>query len=316
MTVPDGVTDSRTDEVSRRLAGHLEALQCSMVTRNLDALLLGNEAAGYFATGCTRIGVHRAGWGVPIAVVPRSGLPHVVTGDPDGAVHLPADHVHTTLWDPTRLTTELPRWLGIGPGTTVTVGVDTVGPGGLALIRQALPGADVVDAFSLVAEAMSAKSPDEIALLGDNARFVTAAAEAGLTGGRRALAEALGGCFPILAPSVSDRAVSLAIRRQGMIGEARIGPGDATVGWQALEQLQSGRLTGEMAGSLPAGATVVGIGWAYEPPLLRAGKASPPGVRLRPGAVLVVRWDACAVTVAVGGDGPVPLGPTPEEVAR
>jgi hypothetical protein len=61
---------------------------------------------------------------------------------------------------------------------------------------------------------------------------------------------------------------------------------------------------------------VVGIGWGYEAPLIRDGRASPEGLTLADGAVLVVRWDDCGVTVALGADGVRYLSPTPREVVR
>jgi len=297
---------------------HLQRLQRAMAGAGLDALLLGGEAAGQFAAGHTRIGVHMPGWPIPVAAVPASGLPHVVTADPDGALGLPADHVHGMMWNPETLVSELPQWLGggSGPGTGLRIGIDAMSPGGRALIEAALPGCTMVDGTRLLAEVMLVKSAEEVKALGELCLMVTAAAEEGLKGGRAALLRALNGAFTVAYPRVSDRSVQVAIRREGVIAEARLGPGDAARGERALEALQTGCSAGEVAASLPPGVEVTGIGWGYEAPLMRDGWATPDDLVLQPGAVLAVRWDACGVTAALDEAGTRLLSRSPQEVAR
>jgi len=294
--------------------GHLERLQEGMVRGGFDALLLGGEAAGQFAAGHFRIGVHMPGWPIPVTFVPSSGVPHIVTADPDGAVNLPADHVHGMMWNPETLVTELRSW--VQGATGLRVGTDALSPGGRALIEAALPGSTIVDATRLLAEVMLTKSPEEIEALGQLCAFVTAAAEEGLRGGRPALLRALHGAFVVSFPQVSARHVTVAVRRGGLIGEARLGPGDANRGERALECLRAGSTAAEVAAALPPGVEVVGIGWGYEAPLLRDGWATPEDLVLQPGAVLAVRWDRCGVTVGLEADGPLLLSLSPKEVAR
>jgi hypothetical protein len=293
---------------------HLQRLQHAMAGSGLDALLLGGEAAGQFAAGHTRIGVHMPGWPIPVTAVPASGLPHVVTADPDGALGLPPGHVHGMMWNPETLVSELPQWLGRGSG--LRIGIDAMSPGGRALIEAALPGCTIVDGTRLLAEVMLVKSPEEVKALGEQCLMVTAAAEEGLKGGRTALLRALNGAFTVAFPRVSDRSVQVAIRRDGMIAEARLGPGDAARGERALEALRTGCSAGEVAASLPAGVEVTGIGWGYEAPLMRDGWATPDDLVLQPGAVLAVRWDACGVTAALDEAGTRLLSRSPREVAR
>ncbi|MBO0729648.1 MAG: hypothetical protein J2P57_10350, partial [Acidimicrobiaceae bacterium] len=232
---------------------HLERVQEAMRHAGLDALLLGGEAAGQYAAGHTRIGVHMPGWPIPVTVIPVDGLPHVVTADPDGALGLPADHVHGMMWNPQTLVQSLQGWLGPGPerpggaaarsgeaAAPLRLGTDALSPGGRALIEAAIPGATIVDATRLLAEVMLCKSAEEIEALGALCQFVTAAAEKGLAGGRTALLDALDGAFPITFPEVSARRVSVAVRRGGIIGEARLGPGDPARGQRALELLRPG----------------------------------------------------------------------------
>ena len=294
--------------------GHLERLQDGMRRGGFDGLLLGGEAAGQYAAGHSRIGVHMPGWPLPVTFVPVSGLPHIVTADPDGAVNLPGDHVHGMMWNPETLVSELQRWLDGASG--LRVGTDSLSPGGRALIEAALPGSTIVDATRLLAEVMLSKTPEEVAALGTLCGFVTAAAEEGLREGRPALLRALHGAFLVSYPHVSDRRVTVAVRRGGLVAEARIGPGDPARGERALDALRPGVSVSEIAGSLPAGVEVVGLGWGYEAPLIRDGWASPEDLLLEPGAVLAVRWEGCGVTAVVESDGPRLLSLTPKEVVR
>ena len=293
---------------------HLERLQEGMRRAGLDVLLLGGEAAGQFAAGHSRIGVHMPGWPIPVTFVPASGTPHIVTADPDGAVNLPADHVHGMMWNPETLVSALQSWAQGASG--LTVGTDSLSPGGRALIEAALPGSTIVDGTRLLADVMLVKSPEEVESLRQLSAFVAAAAEEGLRGGRPALLRALHGAFVISFPQVSDRRVSVAVRRHGLIAEARLGPGDAARGERAVECLRPGSTAAEAASALPPGTEVVGIGWGYEAPLMRDGWATPEDLVLQPGAVLAVRWDSCGVTVALDDDGPRLLSLSPKEVAR
>jgi hypothetical protein len=294
--------------------GHLARLQEGMQREGIDALLLGGEAAGQFAAGHSRIGVHMPGWPIPVTFVPAAGLPHIVTADPDGAMNLPGDHVHGMMWNPETLVGAVRDWLEGGDG--LRIGIDALSPGGRALINAAAPDCTLVDATRLLAEVMLTKAPDEVVSLGDICAFVTAAAEQGLQGGRAAMVRALHGAFLVAYPHVSERSVSVAMRRNGLIGEARLGPGDPDRGDQALAALQPGAVTAQVAASLPPGVEVVGVGWGYEAPLLRDGWATPEDLTLQPGAVLAVRWDSCGVTAVIEDDGPRLLSLSPKEVVR
>jgi hypothetical protein len=294
--------------------GHLERLQAGMQRGGFDALLLGGESAGQFAAGHSRIGVHMPGWPIPVTFVPATGLPHIVTADPDGAVELGGDYVHGMMWNPETLVSELSRWLEGASG--LRIGTDSLSPGGVALIEAAAPGSSIVDATRLLAEVMLTKTPDEVAALAELCSFVTAAAEEGLRGGRVAMLRALHGAFLVSYPQVSNRQVKVAVRQGGFIGEARLGPGDPERGEQAVASLRVGSLASEVAASLPPGVEVVGIGWGYEAPLLRDGWATPEDLILQSGAVLGVRWDDCGVTVALEDEGARFLGLSPKEVAR
>jgi hypothetical protein len=293
---------------------HLQSLQLAMRQSGLDALLLGGEGAGHFAAGHSRIGVHTAGSPIPVTVVPASGHPHIVTVDPDGAVELPPDHVHGMIWDPLALIDQLPHWVGSGSG--LRIGVDALSPGGRALVAAALPGSSLVDATGLLAAVMLPKSAEEIEAMADLCRLVSSAADIGLKQGRPALYRALQGAFPVSYPLVSPQRVHVAVRRDGLIAEARIGPGEPGPGEQAIEALRAGASASQIAGALPPGVEVVGIGRSYEPPLIRDGRAFPEDLELVNGAVLAVHWAGCGVTVVVEESGPRLLSGSPREVAR
>ncbi len=294
--------------------GHLERVHEAMRAEGIDALLLGGEAPGYFVAGHTRIGVHPGSAVIPITVVPSSGLPHVVTPDPDGATHLPQDHVHGSRWSPATLASDLPGWLGRSSG--LRVGVDALSPIAHELIRDALTDSEIVDATDLLARVMLVKTPEEIEQLADLTQFVTRAADRGRRDGKGAMLEALEGAFPVMSPHLSASAVRVAVRRRGMIGEARLGPGEPTVGERAVESLTPGVTVDEIATEIPPGVEVIGLGWGFEGPVLRNGVGSPAGLVLQSGTVLAVRWAQCGVTVAITDDGVRFLSREPHEVAR
>jgi hypothetical protein len=218
------------------------------------------------------------------------------------------------IWDPAVLITELPDWIGARSG--LRVGVDALSPGGRALITAALPGCTLVDATRLLAEVMLPKTPEEVEAMAGLCRLVTGAAESGMDRGRPAMMRALAGAFPVSYPSVSPRGACVAARRDGLIAEARLGPGDGRRGEEAVETLAAGATTSEIAASLPPGVEVVGMGRSYEAPLIRDGRAFPGDLRLVAGAVLAVRWDSCGVMIAVESGRPRLLSRTPREVAR
>jgi hypothetical protein len=82
-----------------------------------------------------------------------------------------------------------------------------------------------------------------------------------------------------------------------------------------MDALIPGVSASQIAGALPPGVEVVGIGWSYEPPLIRDGRAFPGDLELVPGAVLAVHWDSCGVTVALEDGGLRLLSGPPREVA-
>lgn len=291
-----------------------QRLQAAMRLHGMDALLLGGDASGAFAGGHRRLKVHGPGWPLPMVALGVEGLPHVVSADPDGAEHLPADHVHGITWDPDRLVEQLPSWLGAaGDGT---VGLDMLSPRGFEIVRTALPRARLVDASHVLAQAMVAKEPDEIGELRVSCERACAALDAGLSGGMPAMARALAGAFLIGMPHLGARSARVAILRDGFAGEARRGPGRKRSLETALGLLSSKQRVADLAGELPGDVEISGLGRGYEPPVVSRGWASPPELELVAGAVLCVRSGLAGVTAVVAQDGPVLLSPPPGEVVR
>jgi hypothetical protein len=297
-------------DASAQVPAGARALQAAMARSGLDALLLFGLAATEFAGGHRRLRVHAPGWPLPAVALTRSGPPHVVSPDPDGAMHLPADRVHGIFWDPAGLLAALPAWLD---GSS-TIGLDTCSPAALELVREAMPAARLADASLVVAEAMLAKGPSEIARLRSASELAGAAAEAGLDGGLPAMVAAMEGCFPLARPRAGRGRSSVALVRDGYAGEARRGPGDPGALQAATELLRPGSAVSEVASALPPGVEIVGLGRGFEAPVMRAGRASPAELRLADSSVLTVRCGASSVTVLVAAGGTRLLSPSPAEV--
>ncbi len=112
------------------------------------ALLVTRADAAAAVAGHQRITVYQSDAPFPSVFLPVAGLPHVCTPDPDGAMHLPADHVHPILFDTESLARRLPNWLG--DAATGPVYVDVCSPGGYEKLRAGLPNAELFDAAALL----------------------------------------------------------------------------------------------------------------------------------------------------------------------
>jgi hypothetical protein len=120
-----------------------------MAELEIDALVLTGVRAQEAIGGHRRIAVFQSDPPGPAFVLSRSGPPHVCTPDPEGALHLPADHVHPIAFDASAFAHALPAWLGAAASGRIAV--DRAAPGTFAMIALACPGATVTDAAPLVA---------------------------------------------------------------------------------------------------------------------------------------------------------------------
>jgi Xaa-Pro aminopeptidase len=120
-----------------------------MVELGIDVLLLSGVAAQEALGGHRRIAVFQSDPPGPAFVLTQEGPPHVCTPDPDGALHIPADHVHPIEFDGATFADALPGRLG--PAAHGRLAVDRAGPGAFAMVAAACPHATLLDAGPLLA---------------------------------------------------------------------------------------------------------------------------------------------------------------------
>jgi hypothetical protein len=261
------------------------------------------------AGGHRRIGVHNAGAAFPSVAIAQTGLPHVVTADPEGALHLPAENVHPIIWDLAVLPEQLRRWL---PGSPRTIGIDMMSPLGLQLASAAFPEANVRDISSLIAEVLSRKTEPEILVLRQITELADRAARIGAREGVAALIRALQGAFPVCVPTAENGRARIAIESYGLVAEARHGGTLSSEFRSLLGQLAPGVKVGDLRRHLTDSMMISGIGWGYEAPLVTRRFAAPEDFRLPESSVLLVTDCDCAVTVCIRGSGLDYLSPPPD----
>jgi len=158
--------------------------QARLRTAGGSALFVTRAAAAAAVGGHHRIHVYQSDAPFPNLFLPVDGPPHLCTPDPDGAMHLPEDHVHPVLFDVAALAARLPDWLG--DAATGPVYVDTGSPRACELLRAALPGVELRDATPILgpAERFAATVPDITDVPGvaaaRRARFLDAADRLGI----------------------------------------------------------------------------------------------------------------------------------------
>ena len=122
--------------------------QSEMARLGLDGVLLTGVAAQEAIGGHRRIRVFQSDPPAPAFVLARSGPPHVLTPDAEGALHLPADHVHPIAFDGGAFARALPAWLGTAAAGRLAL--DRAAPGAYAAVAAACPHATLVDAAPLL----------------------------------------------------------------------------------------------------------------------------------------------------------------------
>lgn len=124
------------------------AAQAAMAQLDIDGLLLTGVAAQEAIGGHHRIVVFQSDPPSPAFALTRSGPPHICTPDPEGAMHVPADHVHPIAFDAGTFARSLPEWLG--PAVGGRIALDRAAPGAYAMVASVCPGATLVDAQDLL----------------------------------------------------------------------------------------------------------------------------------------------------------------------
>ena len=299
------------------MSDHLAALRRAMAGAGMDAVLLAAPAAASAIVGNRRIAVHGPSGPLPTAIIPLDeGRPPVtLTPDPDGAPDRAAVIVHGIAWNPATLMATLRDTLG--PAARGTIGIDAASPGGLALLRDALPEAKLIDATDVITAALLTKGERDVFGLAE-ACVIAHRAAAQAADGIEAMVHALDGAFPIADLLAEPERVVVDIVAGGFAGVARHGPGDPKALEQAITVLADsiGDSFGALAERLPAGVEIGGLGRGHELPRLRQGHSHPASVTLPAGAVFLVMSGAAAVTVAVEASGARLLSPSPSEVVR
>ncbi|MCU1458592.1 MAG: peptidase family protein [Actinomycetia bacterium] len=130
-------------------------LQSAMAAHGIDGLLASRSRTVVNISGARRIPLRGDDGPSPTLVLTLQGPPQLCTPDPDGALHLPADHVHAMPFDPDWLPRVLAGWLGAAADGVIAL--EEVSPAALARLRVALPNAQFVDAAGVLA----GTDPDE-----------------------------------------------------------------------------------------------------------------------------------------------------------
>jgi hypothetical protein len=120
-----------------------------MAELDIDALVLSGVRAQEAIGGHRRIAVFQSDPPGPAFVVTRSRPPHVCTPDPEGAPHLPSEHVHPIAFDGRAFAVALPGWLGSAAWGRIAL--DRAAPGAFAMVAAACPDATLLDAAPLLA---------------------------------------------------------------------------------------------------------------------------------------------------------------------
>ena len=161
----------------------------AMAAARLDALVLGRPANIAYAAGTRSLWTAGSRPFGPGMVLAATGEVHLQSTWDDGVPEeIGTDCLFGLSWNPARITANLAAAPGLA--TARRVGTDGWSPGAAGLLGAAAPGAEVVDASALLAEARSIKTADEL----DCLRTAAAAAEAGLAA-----------VVAALAPGVSER---------------------------------------------------------------------------------------------------------------
>ncbi|OBG59887.1 Xaa-Pro peptidase family protein [Mycobacterium sp. E3339] len=173
--------------------GRRERALAQMDAHGLDILVLGRQANIRYVTGAPQLWIAGTRPFGPMCVLVRaSGDIYLNSTDDEGVPEeIGRDHLYGLAWNPMTLIDVLKKI--DGADTARRVGTDAITPTFAALLPDAFPNAELVDAEPAMRAARRVKTPDEIAAMGTALRV----AEHGLAA---ALAE--------FAPGVSERTLT------------------------------------------------------------------------------------------------------------
>ncbi|MEB3981743.1 M24 family metallopeptidase [Mycobacterium sp. 663a-19] len=173
--------------------GRRERALAQMDAHNLDILVLGRQANIRYVTGAPQLWIAGTRPFGPMCVMVRAtGDIYLNSTDDEGVPEeIGHDHLYGLAWNPMTLIDVLKKIDGAEAARRV--GTDAITPTFAALLPDAFPNADIVDAEPAMRAARRIKTADEIAAMGQALRV----AEAGL-------AAAVGE----LSPGVSERTLT------------------------------------------------------------------------------------------------------------
>jgi len=237
-------------------SGRRERALAQMDEHGLDILVLGRQANIRYVTGAPQLWIAGTRPFGPMCVLVRAtGDIYLNSTDDEGVPEeIDHDHLYGLAWNPMTLIDVLRKIDGAEAARRV--GTDAITPTFAALLPDAFPNAELVDAEPAMRAARRIKTPDEIAAM-DRALRV---AERGLATARAELA-----------PGVSERTLA------GMMMEAMAAGGVSTPATQdaawvtsrehpwrraSAQQIRSGDLVAIAAGALANGYVAeVGRTW-------------------------------------------------------
>jgi len=200
-------------------SGRRERALAQMDAHDLDVLVLGRQANIRYVTGAPQLWIAGTRPFGPMCVMVRaSGDIYLNSTDDEGVPEeIGRDHLYGLAWNPMTLIDVLKKI--DGADTARRVGTDAITPTFAALLPEAFPNAELVDAEPAMRAARRTKTPDEIAAMDGPVRV----AEHGLAA---AVAE--------FRPGVSERTLA------GVMMEAMAAGGVSTPATQDAAWVTSG----------------------------------------------------------------------------
>jgi Xaa-Pro aminopeptidase len=226
--------------------GRRERALAQMGAHELDILVLGRQANIRYVSGAPQLWIAGTRPFGPMCVVVRaSGDIYLNSTDDEGVPEeIGHDHLYGLAWNPLTLIDVLKKI--DGAEAAQRVGTDAITPTFAALLPEAFPNAQIVDAEPAMRAARRIKTPDEIAAMGPALRI----AEGGLAA---AVAE--------LRPRVSERTLA-GVMMEAMAAGGVSTPATQDAAWvtspehpwrRAGHQVREGDLVAFAAGALADG---------------------------------------------------------------
>jgi len=151
--------------------GRRERALAQMGAHNLDMLVLGRQANIRYVSGAPQLWIAGTRPFGPMCVVVRaSGEIYLNSTDDEGVPEeIGHDHLYGLAWNPMTLIDVLKKV--DGAEAALRVGTDAITPTFAALLPEAFPNAEIVDAEPAMRAARRIKTPDEIAAMGPALRI-------------------------------------------------------------------------------------------------------------------------------------------------